>query len=146
MEIELLGTSDTIAGALDSVASLCSEQGFAGPRVDEIITAVGEALTNAMQHGHHFVAERRIVLRAWPNRGDVVVEVEDSGNGFDAIPPLPNLQKKLEGTERPTGWGVFLMRTLASEVVFSKPSHGGHRVHLRFAPAAPATPAPALIV
>jgi anti-sigma regulatory factor (Ser/Thr protein kinase) len=145
LDLTVHGTSDTIAAALDALAGLGRQVHFPEDRVDEILTAVGEALTNAMQHAHGSIAEREIGLRVAADRDRVVVDVEDSGGGLDSIPPLPDLEKKLLGAERPTGWGVFLMRSLASEVVFSHTAGGRHQVRLVFGRTPPAAPVPARI-
>ena len=142
LDLTLNGSGDSLHAGIEAVAGLCRHSGFDEDRIDEVATALGEALTNAWQYGNSRRDELHIGLKAFRAQDSVIVEVKDSGNGFDVIPPFPDLAKKLAGEERPTGWGVFLMRVLASEVSFFTERGGMHRVRMRFDRARPAEPAP----
>jgi len=104
-------------------------------RSDEIVTAAGEAVANALEHGDGGA----VALRAWREAPEYVVQVDGAGRGVRDAPAAPDLARKVNGDERPRGWGVWLMRSLANAVVF-EPRQGGHRVVLRFGAVAPPAP------
>lgn len=139
MQRTLDGTSRAILDLAREVAALGEALGFSRTRCYEVQTAVGEALTNAALHGNGD-ARAPIALTARPGGRELVVEVHDRGGGLRGIPPLPDLEKKVRGEERPGGWGVFLMRSLASDVQFVVHAGGGHTLRLRFDAAAPSEP------
>jgi serine/threonine-protein kinase RsbW len=140
MERTLTGSNDEILDLAREVASLGEKLGFTRKRAWEIQTAVVEALSNAALHGNGGREDDPIELTATPAGERLLVEVRDRGPGLRGIPPLPDLDKKLRGEERPGGWGVFLIRSLASDVQFVVHPGGGHTLRLRFEAEAPAHP------
>jgi sigma-B regulation protein RsbU (phosphoserine phosphatase) len=144
MEIALRSDEDEICRAAEAVESLCPTAGFSRQRCEDVRTAVLEALSNAMSHAHDSRPELPILVRAAVAGRSLLVEIRDRGAGPSLIPPEPDLAKKLAGTETPRGWGIHLMRMLASEVEFHVDA-GGHTVRLRFDATRPATLAPARI-
>ena len=76
--------------------------------------ALEEALVNAHKHAHQGDWAKPIALRYHVNENGVAAEVEDQGAGFDpAQVPDPLAPENLE---RPSGRGLFLMRTYMSHV------------------------------
>ncbi|MGH2570402.1 MAG: ATP-binding protein [bacterium] len=140
MERTLTGSTSAILDLAREVASLGEKLGFTRKRGWEIETAVVEALSNAARHGNGGREQDPIRLNAQPAGARLLVEVHDRGAGLSGIPPLPDLEKKLRGEEPPGGWGVFLIRSLASDVQFVVHPGGGHTLRLRFDSEAPAQP------
>jgi anti-sigma regulatory factor (Ser/Thr protein kinase) len=140
MQRTLNGTDDAILHLAREVADLGEPLGFTQTRRYEVQTAVGEALSNAAVHGHGGKREDPIRLTAQVDDGHLLVEVRDRGKGLDRIPPLPDLERKIGGKDPPGGWGVFLMRSLASDVHFLVHADGGQTVRLQFEAEAPAVP------
>ena len=114
--------------------------GLTVPTVAEIKTAIIEAIYNAWCYGSGGSSELPIRIRAATEVDALVVEVEDQGPGITAIPPLPDLSRKIAGIEKATGWGIYLMRSYASEVTYIVGTGSGCTVRLRFAKSSPATP------
>jgi anti-sigma regulatory factor (Ser/Thr protein kinase) len=144
MEIALRSEEDEICRAAEAVESLCPAAGFSRDRCDEVRTAVLEALSNAMTHAHRSRPDLLILVRAAVAEGSLFVEIRDQGPGPAALPPPPDLEKKLAGTEHPRGWGIHLMRMLASQVEF-RVAGGSNTLRLRFEAARPDEPVPARI-
>jgi serine/threonine-protein kinase RsbW len=140
MERTLTGSKRTILDLAREVASLGDKLGFTRKRSWEIETAVVEALSNAARHGNGGREEDTIQLIATPGGDRLLVEVRDHGAGLRQVPPLPDLEKKIRGEERPGGWGIFLIRSFASDVQFVVHQGGGHTLRLRFDSEAPAQP------
>ena len=131
MELSLPGTDDAILRAARHVVELAGELGFPEERRNEIQTAVVEALTNAAIHGNENHATP-VRLTAEIDGDSLRVEIVDAGSGLSEIPPLPDLERKLEGLDPPQGWGIYLMRSFASEIDYALDPERGHIVKLKF--------------
>ncbi|MFY1672763.1 ATP-binding protein [Plantactinospora sp. WMMB334] len=104
--------------------------GLTGERLDDFVTAVNEAMTNAIRHGGG-----RGEMRLW-RRGHLVCEVRDRGPGF--ADPLPHLPSSRPRPSANGGMGLWLARELADTVELHS-SADGVRVRLSMAvpPAVP---------
>lgn len=107
------------------VTSLTTEAGMDEEQSAGLMLCVSEAVTNGMLHGNKMDESKTVHLTAKADNGEVVVTVQDQGTGFnpDSIPdPLDeaNLLK-------PSGRGVFLMKTYCDEVNYDR---NGTRVTL----------------
>lgn len=99
---------------IETVTASMAAFGFSEEDVFRLHLALEEALANAHHHGHEGNWTKPIALRHHVSENGVVAEIEDQGLGFDPeqVPdPLA-----LENIERPSGRGLFLMRTYMSNV------------------------------
>jgi serine/threonine-protein kinase RsbW len=92
-----------------------------------ILVAVTEAVNNAIMHGNQSDPSKNVKV-AYEVDGDrIVFTISDEGKGFDYYNlPDPTAPENLEN---PTGRGVFLMKHLADQVIFSE---NGRVVELYF--------------
>jgi anti-sigma regulatory factor (Ser/Thr protein kinase) len=102
-----------IARVSEAIASL----NIPDERLERLKTAVGEATMNAMEHGSQYRADRPVSIRVLAGRGNVRVQITDLGGA----PPkrereVPDLEAKLEGLQRPRGWGLFLIENMVDEM------------------------------
>jgi anti-sigma regulatory factor (Ser/Thr protein kinase) len=104
-----------------AVLAYLAHLGIDGPTVDDLESALGEALANAAEHGHRDGA--MFEVHSWVDGDGVVIEVQDDGPGFPSPPP-----EKRPGSHAPRGFGIFIMRTLVDEVSYGDQ---GRRVRLR---------------
>jgi serine/threonine-protein kinase RsbW len=92
--------------------------------IDDMKVAVSEAITNAIDHAYLGEDKGEIVVRYKPMAGELVVEVEDAGGGFDP--------DKLEPGAPPAGQegglGLYLVRELADQVKVESAPGSGTRV------------------
>ena len=90
--------------------------------------SVRESVTNAIQHGNKLDLSKKvdICFEIAPDR--LTVAVRDQGDGFqaDAIPNPLDLDNLL----KPSGRGIFYIRTFMDEVEFRSLSHGGTEVYM----------------
>lgn len=118
---------------MDVVGVVAQRLGFPRGRVDDLMTAVGEACLNAIEHGNHFDRRRRVVVRLAEKKNGLEVRVTDSGrdcwNQALTAPP-PDLRAKLAGDSPRRGWGIFLIQKLVDEVEFLKSSRGRHQLRM----------------
>jgi serine/threonine-protein kinase RsbW len=83
-----------------------------------LLLCASEAVTNAMLHGNKMDPDKKVKITAEANGKEVRFTVLDEGDGFnpDDIPnPLAE-----ENLLKPSGRGVFLMRTYCDEVIYEK--------------------------
>jgi serine/threonine-protein kinase RsbW len=84
--------------------------------------ALEEAYVNAVKHGHGGDATIPVEVGYHVDRERVLAEIQDQGEGFDphAIPdPLTD-----EGLDRPSGRGVFLMRSFMTWIRYNRRGNG----------------------
>lgn len=124
----------TLASRLESLNKIESltlelkEQfGLSDEQEANILVALSEAVSNAIVHGNRFQPDRAVYVQYWYEEGKLMFTVTDQGMGFnpDEVPD-PTAPENLM---KPAGRGVFLMRNLADDVVFSE---GGRKVTLTF--------------
>lgn len=90
--------------------------------------SVRESVTNAIQHGNKLDLSKKvdICFEVFPDQ--LSISVKDQGNGFcaDEVPnPLD-----AENLLKPSGRGIFYIRTFMDEVEFRSLSQGGMEVHM----------------
>jgi anti-sigma regulatory factor (Ser/Thr protein kinase) len=114
-------TSKNIAKARDDVRKYAAEW-FSGQLLADIESAVGEALANSAEHGAGTAGE--IDIRCHVDRRDLVIEVKDTGLGFDRWSEMESV-RPMASAER--GYGIFIMRELMDNISYSE---NGTRVRL----------------
>jgi serine/threonine-protein kinase RsbW len=92
-----------------------------------ILVAVTEAVNNAIQHGNKYNPNLKVHISYEIENDTISFVITDQGNGFDYYNlPDPTAPENLE---KPTGRGVFLMKHLADQIIFS---NNGSTVELFF--------------
>ena len=119
--------------AMACSASFAQMYGLPAARIEDLKTVVAEAATNAFQHGNGGRAETHVVILLESLPDAIKVSVSDEGLGFDETIKDPDIDRIIDEMEAPIGFGLFLMRKLADEVVYTKIPGGGHRVEMRIA-------------
>jgi serine/threonine-protein kinase RsbW len=90
--------------------------------------SVRESVTNAIQHGNKLDEAKKVDIRYEVCQEHLEVFVRDEGTGF-RIDDLPNPLAP-ENLLKPSGRGIFYMRSFMDEVEFKTLSHGGTEVHM----------------
>jgi len=122
--LEMRANVDSLAAMREQVCDIITGLDFAESAVFDIKVALGEALANAVRHGtpRDGGAHVNVDVSAFDDR--VLIEVCDSGEGFDGTPPSS------EDLYAPGGRGIMFMRALMDRVEFENPESGGTRVRL----------------
>lgn len=92
-----------------------------------VLIAVTEALNNAIVHGNLNNSTKKVLVECAVNATGLTIVITDEGAGFD-YDNLPDPTAP-ENIEKPNGRGVFLMKSLADDVVFED---NGRKVSLFF--------------
>ena len=111
-------TRAAVAPMIERVLAAVGGAGLSQEQCDNLAVAVAEALSNAALHGNK-LAPRRIVRVTVevPAGGGAVVEVMDSGAGFDSA----KVSDPTDPTRvlMPGGRGVFLMKRLVDHLEYN---------------------------
>ena len=123
----VLGSSfENIEVAERALLDLCHQAGCGGEDEYWIVTALREALANAVRHGNKQDPSRKVRVRYLIENRRVEIHIEDEGDGFDldAVPDPTQAENLL----RPNGRGIFYMRQFMNRVEFSRAASGGTAV------------------
>jgi len=91
--------------------------------------ALREALANAIKHGNKLNPEKRVFVRMRVlAAGELKIEVEDEGDGFDPASVVDPTSP--DNLLRSSGRGVFYMRQFMDEVRFRAGERGGTHLEL----------------
>ncbi len=90
--------------------------------------SVRESVTNAIQHGNKLDPSKRVDIAFEISPDHLEISVRDEGKGFQ-IDSLPNPLDP-ENLLRPSGRGIFYIRSFMDEVEFIPHSQGGMEVHM----------------
>ncbi len=100
------------------VQSICSEMDFEQADVDAIANSVIEAASNAVQHAHEQNPGVPVHFRFVLGEDELVVEVNDAGEGFDIDQAMALDPTGPEGILKSRGRGIFIMRAMMDSVDF----------------------------
>lgn len=118
--------------AMDTASSLARRMGFANERIDALRTAIGEAVTNAIEHGnaHDDAVKVKVVLTL--RSDELVVSVADHGRktlAADHTTNIPKIEDVITKADK-GGWGIWLIRELMDEVEFTTMPSGGNQIRM----------------
>ena len=102
--------------AIERVSAAVADLGLNESRLERLKTAVGEATMNAMEHGSRYRDDRPVSIRVLTGDDLVRVQITDLGGARpEAEHEVPDLEAKLDGLQRPRGWGLFLIENMVDE-------------------------------
>jgi len=109
-----------------TVAGVAARAGLGVAEIDDVKVATSEACTNAIEHAYPSAEGKdcpSIHIRMTSHPGELRLEVEDEGSGFDPKRlPKVDLEQRVQ---EEGGLGIYLMRQLMDEVkIESAPGSG----------------------
>jgi serine/threonine-protein kinase RsbW len=124
--LALASRFENIEVAERALLDLCRRAGWPTDEDYWLVTALREAVANAVRHGNRQDPKRLVRLEYVLQNSTVTITVEDEGQGFDPaeIPDPTNPENLL----RPSGRGIFYMRQFMNRVEFSTTPGGGTAV------------------
>ncbi len=103
--------------AAERVAEEIAPLAMAPARLEKLKTAVAEAAMNAIEHGNQSNPELPVDVAVRADGVEVTVRITDRGGERPvADAETPDLEAKLEGLQKPRGWGLFLIRNMVDDV------------------------------
>jgi len=116
--------------AMELVERAVADIGLHATRLERLKTAVAEATMNAMEHGNEYRSDRPVSIRVLRSPDRLCVQVTDRGDAGElAEAEEPDLEAKLEGRQKPRGWGLFLIEKMVDEARVTA-ERGGRTVEL----------------
>jgi serine/threonine-protein kinase RsbW len=109
------------------VDNICEEFKINEDSYGNILVAVTEAVTNAIQHGNKYDPQKNVNVIVKTKDNLLRFVIQDEGPGFD-FRNLPDPTDP-DNIEKPHGRGIFLMQHLADTVDFKE---NGRTVELNF--------------
>lgn len=97
--------------AASAMASLARHMGFSSERVDDVKTALSEAVINSIEHGNQLNVQLNVQIIALIESSALTLKIIDQGQQ-----PLPNLNLSRQERVDHRGWGLFLIKSLVDEV------------------------------
>jgi len=126
-EVRISSRLEDISVVESKVETLKSSMDIDDSKFGNVMLAVVEAVTNAIQHGNRYAPDKEVTFETYSSQRELKFMISDEGEGFDPNRiPDPTLP---ENVENPCGRGVFLIKNLADEVVFHD---DGRTIELQF--------------
>ena len=123
-----LGYEKVAMKAGEAVANLL---GFVPERIEDLKTAISEAVINAIEHGNKLNKDLSVVVLMTATAGKLVIEVHDKGKGVASKKKVaPDIDAKIAGETRARGLGMFLIEQLVDEVEFVQDSGEGSYIKM----------------
>jgi serine phosphatase RsbU (regulator of sigma subunit)/anti-sigma regulatory factor (Ser/Thr protein kinase) len=97
--------------AMTRVADAVAPLGLEPSRLERLKTAVAETVMNAIEYGSQ--GNPAVPVDVWVDADEAAVRVRVTDRALSGpVPDVepPDLDAKLEGRQRPRGWGLFLIR------------------------------------
>lgn len=122
--INMEASVNNLGEVREQVTSILAPLGFPDSALFDVKVALGEALANAVRHGSPSGQDSQVIVDAiaYPDR--VVLEIMDSGAGFNGI------HAGSDDLYAASGRGIMFMRALMDRVEFDASELGGTLVRL----------------
>jgi len=72
---------------------------------------------NAIEHGNRMDVELPVHVRVSVTANELLVRIVDNGGGREIPEPeTPDIEAKLQGLQKPRGWGLFLIKNMVDDM------------------------------
>ncbi|GIK38691.1 MAG: anti-sigma regulatory factor [Chloroflexota bacterium] len=117
-----------------AAATVAQRMGFSPDRIEDLKTAIGEAVTNAIEHGNQSNVGIKVLVELTVQDKSLTLNVVDKGK--KPIPEIADVDETFENRPGyPRGLGMFLIRRLVDEMVVSaKPGRNEVRMVIHLEP------------
>jgi serine/threonine-protein kinase RsbW len=116
---------DLVQSVTDSITSM---MGFETDTAYWIGMSVRESVINAMSHGNKMDVGKKVAIKFEVNPQDITIQVNDQGNGFDPESIADPLDP--QNILKPSGRGIFYIRSFMDEVNIRKNPEGGMEMRM----------------
>ena len=125
--VELNSNPDSISVVERMIEEVRDKYNVSEDMYGNMLVAITEAVTNAIYHGNKSDPSKKVSVAILHNPHSITFTITDQGKGFDFYnlddPTSP------ENLEKECGRGIFLMKHLADQLIFSE---NGRVVEMNF--------------
>ncbi len=116
--LELQSNSDSLTIVENIIDEVRNKYNVSEDSYGNMLVAITEAVTNAIYHGNKSDPAKKVSLSVVNQNHSIVFTIADEGTGFDYYHlPDPTAPENLE---KECGRGIFLMKHLADQLIFSE--------------------------
>lgn len=94
-----------------AAAIVATKMGFSSDQIESLKMAVGEAVTNAIEHGNQLKFDAQVQTILTMQEKQLILDVIDQGQQ-----PIPDIPKERKDRDDNRGWGMLLIKDLVDEV------------------------------
>jgi len=128
VDVLLESTLESVDNAEELVLEIARQAGFPEDELHKISMAVRETVVNAVVHGNHYSAHKKVHLSASMDGNRLLIVVGDEGAGFD-LDSIPDPLAE-ENLLHQSGRGLLLIRAFVDEFQVRKRVPVGTEVQL----------------
>jgi len=114
--LQVPSSTENLALIRDFVTGIGTQAGLSPKEVAQLELAVDEACANVIEHAYGRDATKEVSVRAILDEDEVIIEVIDTGQGFDPAAVTQLEVEELVSNRKSGGLGMRLMKTLMDEV------------------------------
>jgi serine/threonine-protein kinase RsbW len=126
LTIRLPSSPVQLTTVIDAVENWLGKQDLPEGTIADLALVVSELVNNAIEHGNKGDPEKKFTVKLVSQPGEIEILVTDEGAGFnpnDLSNPLDS-----ENLHKPSGRGLFIVKSLVDRIRFSCPQGGGTTV------------------
>lgn len=128
--LSVKSTTDNLSTIRNFIKENSTKVGFDEETANKIVLATDEACTNIIKHAYKYSKSGKINVNVSYSNKRFKISITDEGSHFNSKSiKEPNLKKYYE-EKRVGGLGMFLMKKLMDEVVYSHPDAKKNKVTL----------------
>lgn len=116
LHIVIPSSIEYVGPIMSFLNALFRNKGIDDSAIANVVTAVIEAIANAITHGNHSDLRKKIDILILAHQNILSIEVQDEGAGFD-VSTLPDPLAP-ENILKPSGRGIFLIKAFMDSVAF----------------------------
>jgi len=120
VEMEFAARAEHLSEVRRAVSDAATSLGFTRATLDDLLTAVDEAVANAIRHGSPRGERDRVAVQIKAKPHKLTVSVRDSGGGFATSGSAPTMP----APDALGGRGLPLMAALADSLEITSTPHG----------------------
>ncbi|MEG1509855.1 MAG: anti-sigma F factor [Clostridia bacterium] len=128
LEMKLLAKSENEAFARSSVASFVLALNPTLEEINDIKTAVSEAVTNCIVHAYKGLNNQTILISVGLDNNKVEIIIQDSGAGIEDVETALQPFFTTKPEEERSGMGFTLMKTFMDDVIVTSKVNEGTKV------------------
>lgn len=129
-KLSIKSRTENLTLVREFISSVISEVCSSQDKVDDVVLAVDEAVTNVIKHAYKFSPDGDILIKVKCSNEKIEIQITDFGLPFSPNSiPVPDLKKYFK-EKRVGGLGIFLMKSLMDDVNYKSVPNKFNQVNI----------------